>query len=443
MIPLDPLERQISQGLDDLAGTNLPTYLDDILRRSDRMRQRPAWASPGRWIPMTVRTIPSSTAPPLRMAWAVLLIALLAVVLAAGAAIVGSQLTNDNKVPNALPAAAMPPTTCPPGTVLHSGDIATIAGTGDWGYSGDDGPAISAALVSSEGGSITADPAGAVYFSQDDQAIRRIGVDGVISTIAGGSSTPPMRQPTGVGSDAAGDIYIADQGWIWKRDPQGNVTPVAGTGVSGVSGDEGPALKAQINAYGVTVGPKGDLYIDDYLDTGIRRTIDTAGIIHRFSGTGGYGDLGDGGPATAAAFGLGNYAIAADQVGNVYLSDNDHYRIRMVDPSGTVRTVVGTGVPGYSGDSGPAADAQISDPRSMVVDPAGDLIFVDRDAGVVRKVDTAGTISTIAGTGKHGFSGDCGPALDATFNGPSLVAIHAGILYVVDYRNTRIRMIVP
>ena len=251
-----------------------------------------------------------------------------------------------------------PPPQChrPPALLVpscNSGDIATIAGTGMRGYSGDDGPALAAALVSFEGGSITVDPAGALYFAQSftqaNMAIRRIGTDGVITTIAGATSTPPMLQPTGVGSDAAGDIYIADQGWIWKRDPKGNVTPVAGTGVSGVSGDEGPALKAQINAYGVTVGPKGELYIDDYLDTGIRRIVDTAGIIHRFSGTGGYGALGDGGPASAAAFGLGNYAIAADQHGNVYLSDNDNHRIRMVDPSGTVRTVVGTGRPGLLG----------------------------------------------------------------------------------------------
>ena len=189
--------------------------------------------------------------------------------------------------------------------------------------------------------------------------------------------------------------------------------------------------------------PSGDLYFDDYLDLGILRRIDTAGIIHRFSGTGAFGPLGDGGPATAASFGLGNYGIAVDDTGNVYLSDTDNYRIRKVDRSGIVTTVVGNGSYGNSGDGGPATQASISDPRSMVIDQAGNLIFVDRVAGVVRKVDSAGTISTIAGTGTTGFAGDCGPALDATFHGPSLVAIHDGVLYIVDFYNSRIRMIVP
>jgi hypothetical protein len=238
-------------------------------------------------------------------------------------------------------------------------------------------------------------------------------------------------------------MYVADLGWIWKRDLQGNVSKVAGTGVDAVAGDEGPAVNAMVNAFGVTVGPTGDLYFDDYLDTGIRRTIDTAGIIHRFSGTGGAGPLGDGGPATAAAFGLGNYAIAVDLVGNVYLSDNDNSRIRKVDPSGIVTTVVGTGSYGSSGDGGPATQAAISDPRSMVIDQAGNLIFVDREAGVVRKVDPTGTISTIAGTGTTGFGGDCGPALKATFFRPSQVAIHDGVLYILDFYNNRIRVIVP
>ena len=393
---------------------------------------------------MTVRTIPSSTAPPLRMVWVALLIALLVVLLAASAIIVGSQVSNRSDVPNALLAVAMPPTACPAGTVLHSGDIATIAGTGVAGNSGVGGPATAAQLLTFDGGSMAADAEGAVYFSQDGVAIRRIGTDGVITTIAGARSTPPMFQPTGVGSDAAGDIYIADQGWIWKRDPQGNVTPVAGNSVSGVGGDGGPALQAQINAYGVIVAPNGDLIIDDYMDAGVRRSIDPAGTIRRFAGSGSAGSpLGDGGPATAAGFGFTAYASAAGPDGSVYVGDREHFRIRKVDPSGIITTYVGTGQYGNSGDGGPATEATIAAPVSMVVDDSGNLYFADKLANVIRKVSTAGLITTIAGTAKNGFAGDCGPATAAQLNEPNLLAIHDGILYVGDFGNHRIRMIVP
>jgi hypothetical protein len=432
----------IRDWLEEEASGQLPDWvLTATFERTRTQRQRRAWS--GWRNPMTLILRGPATAPPLRSPWILILAAILALALMGGALIVGARLLSTPPPDLGPLAVAMPPTACPADTVLKSGDIATIAGTGMSGDTGDDGPAIAATLLSSEGGSIATDPIGALYFSQADQAIRRIGTDGIITTVAGPSAVPPFEHPTGVAFDSDGNMYVADLGWIWKRDLQGRVSAVAGTGVDLAAGDEGPAVDAQVNAFGVTVGPGGDLYLDDYMATGIRRRIDTAGIIHRFSGNGGYGALGDGGPATDAAFGLGNYAIAADRHGNVFLSDNDHHRIRKVDPSGTVTTVVGNGVAGYSGDGGPATEASISDPRSMVIDEAGNLVFVDRDEGVVRKVDPSGTISTIAGTGTRGFAGDCGPALDATFAGPSLIAIHDGILYVVDFWNNRIRMIVP
>ena len=194
MTPLDPRERQLSEASRDLAGNEPPTYLDDILRRSARMRQRPAWTSPGRWLPMTLRTIPSSTAPPLRLVWALLLIALLAVVLAAGAVVVGSQINRSidpDRGPESLAAVALLPTACPAGTILKSGDIATIAGTGVSGDTGDGGPALAATLQSMPG-AVAVDAAGAVYFTDTaGRSVRRIGTDGVIRTFA----SQPDRRP--------------------------------------------------------------------------------------------------------------------------------------------------------------------------------------------------------------------------------------------------------
>ena len=385
-----------------------------------------------------------ATAPPLRAVWVLILAAVLALALAGGALVAGTRMLLNGPPNNGrLAGLVMPPTACPPGTVLKSGDIATIAGTGVAGNSGDDGPATSADLQTFDGGSMAADADGAIYFSQDGVAIRRIGIDGVITTLTLAGANH-INAPSGVAFDAAGDLYVADLGWLWKRDLAGNVTRVAGQGVDNASGDGGPALGAEINAYGLIVAPNGDLIIDDYMDAGVRRSIDPAGTIRRFAGSGSAGSpLGDGGPATAAGFGFTAYASAAGPDGSVYVGDREHFRIRKVDPSGIITTYVGTGQYGNSGDGGPATEATIAAPVSMVVDDSGNLYFADKLANVIRKVSTAGLITTIAGTAKNGFSGDCGPATAAQLNEPNLLAIHDGILYVGDFGNHRIRMIVP
>jgi hypothetical protein len=438
MMPNDRSDRDLPARLVDLGGSNAPDYVDDILARTARTRQRPAWTFPERWIPMTVRNTTSAAAPPLRMAWMMLLIALLAAVVAASAVIVGTQIRRLTDPPRVFAGSALLPTACPADTVLKSGDIATVAGNGTLGITGDDGPATSA-LVWVSG--MAVDAAGALYFSNNDfSTIRRVGPDGRISVFASPALGMPYKQPRLMTFDSSGNLFVADEGRIWKRDTAGAITSVAGIGQSSSSGDGGPATDAGINAWGVAVGPHGDLYLDDWNKW---RTVDTAGVINTFAGTGVPGFSGDGGPATKAQFGGSDLGgLAADQQGNVFFGDDVNYRIRKVDPKGIIWTFAGTGKAGHDGDGDLATKASISQVNSIATDPAGNVYFVDAIEDVVRKIDTKGIISTIAGSGAtlHS-SGDCGPATSAKLDSPGVVVVHDGIVYISE--TGRIRMIVP
>ncbi len=264
--------------------------LADALARVRSTGQRPGWLDllTGDTMDTTWRARPVLTA---RLTF-VLLIAMLVLALTAGAAIVGSQLNRGNGPSNgfnALPAVTMPRTACPAGTQLKSGDIATFAGTGGPDSSGDGGQATAAGMQPWNG--IAVDAQGVVYVS-DGTAIRRIARDGVITTFVTG-----LTAANGLAFDAAGDLYVADDlATIKKIDPNGNVMTVVGTGVGGSTGDEGPAVNAQIRASMIAVGPQGNLYLDDA--TNRYRVVDPAGIIHAFAGTGVRGYSGDSGPAT-------------------------------------------------------------------------------------------------------------------------------------------------
>ncbi len=343
------------------------------------------------------------------------------------------------RVPTACPAASLP-----------SGSIATIAGTGEAGNTGDGGLATEARVDATNGdggyGGIAVDPTGVIYLSiPNSRAVRRIDVDGVITTLPGTGAS--LVFPMGLAIDATGRLYVDDPGLlstphIWRLETDGTLTAVAGNGTFGTTGNNGPALQAEIQSAQMAIGPAGDLYFDD---NNSYRTVDPAGIIHAYAGTGVAGFSGDGGPAIAATLGLSEpylMGVAADATGNVYLGDPANHRIRKVDPSGTITTVVGTGVAGYSGDTGPATNAEISAPGPMAVDPEGNVFFAD-DNSTVRKVDVNGIITTVAGTGEPGYSGDCGPAISAQLDGPSGITIRDGVLYIVDGRNRRVRVVVP
>ena len=288
--------------------------------------------------------------------------------------------------------APLPPTACPSGGPLPSGTLTTIAGTGAKGSTGDGGPALAATVDPGQG--IAVDDQGNVYFADAGGSVRRIRTDGIIEAFATG-----FDSPSGVAFDAAGDLYVTD-GYttIKKVDRNGVVTTVAGTGVSGYSGNEGPATEAEIQPVQVAVGPAGDLYFDDLNNF---RRIDPAGIIHAFAGTTDPGFDGDGGPAADARFGQAVNGMAPMPDGSVYLGDPGNKRIRRVDPSGIIDTVVGNGTSGWAGDDGPAIDAQVtSSPFGMSSDPAGNVYFTDWQASRVRRIDPEGIDHDRRGTGR-------------------------------------------
>jgi trimeric autotransporter adhesin len=218
---------------------------------------------------------------------------------------------------------------------------------------------------------------------------------------------------------------------------------VAGTGSSGYSGDGGQATSAALNSpYGVAVDASGNIYIADTYNYRIRIVTKSTGIISTVAGTGSYGYSGDGGQATSAAL---DYpcGVAVDASGNIYIADTYNYRIRMVTKStGIISTVAGTGSYGYSGDGGQATSAALNSPYGVAVDASGNIYIADTYNYRIRIVTkSTGIISTVAGTGSYGYSGDGGQATSAALRSPYGVAVDAsGNIYIADTYNHRIRM---
>lgn len=197
------------------------------------------------------------------------------------------------------------------------------------------------------------------------------------------------------------------------------ISTFAGTGKSGFSGDGGPATAAQINnPFGVVRGPDGALWFCEYGGQRIRK-VNPDGTIHTMAGNGQKGYAGDGGPALQASMNL-PHEIRFDQAGNYYIADMSNHAIRRVDgKTGVITTLAGTGQPGYSGDGGPANQAQLKQPHSIQFDPQGDLYICDIGNHVIRKVDMkTGIISTFAGIGKAGATPDGAPIAGTPLRGP-------------------------
>ncbi|UCG11003.1 MAG: hypothetical protein JSU72_10540, partial [Deltaproteobacteria bacterium] len=257
----------------------------------------------------------------------------------------------------------------------------------------------------------------------------------------GGQATlARLKYPDGVAVDAAGNVYIADTSnhRIRKVDPNGIITTIAGTGAQGGGGDGGPATQAAIDSpKGIAVDATGNLYISTY---NVVRKVDSSGIITTVAGSGAAGPLRDGGPATEA--GLKNIlSVAVDTAGNLYIADSGHYRVRKVDTAGIITTVAGNGYTGYSGDGGPATAAKMSAPLGLAADESGNLYIATGPR--IRKVDTSGIITTFAGGGSpvDGL-GDGGPAIDARLDSPYGLAVDAaGNLYITDAYQHRIRKV--
>ena len=332
--------------------------------------------------------------------------------------------------------------------------ITTVAGNGTFGFSGDGGAATHASLKAPVG--VAVDAAGNVSIvDYANQRIRRVDpATGLITTVAGNGSlgfsgdggpatSASLANPAGVAVDANDNLFIADSAnhRIRKVDPAGTITTVAGKGSWGFSGDGGPATSARLSTpSGVGVDAAGNLFIADFGNQRIRK-VDPSGIITTVAGNGTRGFSGDGGPATSASLAL-PHGVAVDAAGNLFIADQGNQRIRKVDPAGIITTVAGNGTRGFSGDGGPATSASLAIPRRVAVDAAGNLFIADQVNQRIRKVDAAGIITTVAGNGTRGFSGDGGSATSASLANPMGVAVDASDnLYIADSGNSRIRRV--
>lgn len=397
--------------------------------------------------------------------------------------------------------------------------ITTYAGTGTAGSSGDGGPATTATFSAPFG--LAVNPADNALFIADtgNHVVRRVDpISGIVTRVAGTSGSPgfsgdggpattaQLSSPKGVAVDTSGNLFIVDSGNVRLRrvdTSSGIITTVTGTGVNGYGGDNGPAGAATLNnPVGVTTDLSNNVYIADTGNHIVRQIIASTGLIYRFAGiagTAGFGgdgsfatfarlntpttvaydpvskklyvadegnfrvriiDVptniintvigngspaagGDGGPIAEAIFGS-IFALARDSAQNLYVADGYGQKIRRIDPSTfNITTIAGTGAAGYSGDGGPAIAANLSTPVGLFIDGANNIFFTDSENHRVRRIDAAtGVITTVAGTGTIGYNGDSIPATTAQLSFPrALAADTAGNLFIGDTSNYRIRRV--
>lgn len=326
----------------------------------------------------------------------------------------------------------------------HAQVISTVAGGG-----APDGYAAVGTTVPVA--NIGFDGAGRLYAASTYRLLM-VSPEGVLNTAVGDASqtgSPLMVSPaieigrnnTGFCFDANGNLFTTEQARIRKISPTGLVTTVAGTGARASSGDGGPATVAEVYfPSGIVCGKNGDLYFFDFRSI---RKISANGVITtvaRWTG-GGYG--GDGGSALVGNFFGPPQSMAVDQQGNIFVADSYNRRIRKIDAnSGLLSTVAGNGSVGFSGDDGAATNAAINIPLSVAVDNVGNLYISDSQNHRIRRVSANGIITTIAGTGEKGFAGDGGPASAAILDLPAYLAISAaGELHFTDSEGRRIRKI--
>jgi hypothetical protein len=351
-----------------------------------------------------------------------------------------------------------------PGTIL------TVVGNGTAGYLGDGGAATNAELFGATG--VAFDGGGNMFIADfKNNVIRRVDAGtGVITTIAGTgtagysgdggrASSAQLNGPVHVVFDRTVNLYITDvnNNRIRKVDVgTGIITTIAGNGTAGFSGDGGPATSAALNfPDGIGLDAAENIYFGDALNNRIRRVDATTGVITTVAGNGIAGFAGDGGLATNAELKFPSRP-ALDRNGNLYIADFQNNRLRRVDAStNIITTVAGNGTAGYSGDGGSATSAQLNGPLSVTVDVVGNIYLSDINNERIRVVNTTtnpvtllgvtiqpGDIQTVAGNGFVGYFGDGGPAVSARLNLPTGLLVDAqGNLYFADANNNVIRRV--
>jgi trimeric autotransporter adhesin len=349
--------------------------------------------------------------------------------------------------------------------IAVTGNIYTIAGNGVCSYSGDGGLATSAETYSDYATSIAIDMYGNLYFADPNNLRVRVVAPvqnpimvpsvGNIGTVAGNgtagfsgdgglATNAELKYPSGAFMDASGNLYITDMSNNRIREINavtGNITTIAGNGTAGYNGDAGSATAAELNApAAVAVDSSGNIYIADNNNNVVRKVTVSTGIITTFAGTGTAGYSGDGGAATSAKL-TRPQDVAFDASGNLYIADSYNSVIRVVNAStGIITTVAGTGTAGYSGDGGAATSAKLQNPYSIAFDTSGNLYIADATNNRIRKITapiSSGTITTVVGNGTSGYSGDGGPATSAEMYFPSGVAVDgAGNIYILSGRTS-------
>jgi sugar lactone lactonase YvrE len=250
-----------------------------------------------------------------------------------------------------------------------------------------------------------------------------------------------LNEVLGLAADSAGNLFIADKGnsVVRKVSPDGIITTVAGGGME--FGDGGPATSAILTPWGLAVDRAGNLFIGDQVSRRVRR-VSPDGTITTVAGGGSCNcsyELGDGGPATAVQL-IGPPGLTVDSAGNLYIAEGA--RIRKVGLDGIITTVAGSGANGFSGDGGSATAAQLTWANAVTVDGAGNLFVIDGPR--LRKISTDGIITTIAGNGQYGFSGDRGPATEAQLDGGNAIAVDGeGNIYLPQLGGNEVRVLRP
>ena len=337
----------------------------------------------------------------------------------------------------------------------YSQNISTLYGTTE-GYSGDGNLAVNAQFDGPT--DLTYDSNGNLFFVDgQNSVVRKIDTNGIISTIAGNgipgysgdgglATDAQLYVPYGIVFDSNNNLYISEIGnnVIRKIDTNGIISTIAGNGIQGYSGDGGLATDAQLyGPFGITFDKNYNLYIGERYNNVIRK-IDTNGIITTIAGNGNQGYSGDGGLATDALL-YGCRSVTFNDNGDLYIADGNNHVIRKIDTNGIISTIVGNGIQGYSGDGELAINAQINYPRIVIFDNYDNFYFSESSSHVIRKVDNTGVITTVAGNGTSGYSGDGGIATNAELKAPFGMILDSkdagGNLIFCDNNNNVIRKI--